>query len=649
MGAAIHIHSAGDLFHVLIEPNLVTPDPVGIWLVGAILSLSIAVVSFTKWKRYAPTLAAVFIWFSNFNIVLVYVESILSPSGDIKTTAYSEATYLFTCYAVFIVSSQLLASSRRMLIAVTVLEIAYFLWAMWVLRGREYLFLQPLQFLAFVFVLVGNYAMGTMRLRLTQISGGSTIQFKEISESARDMQSIINNNSDFLYINRSVKDIAGYGFEELRGKNFLTIVADSDRQPVIDALSKINNTPDHKQSVEYRMKSHDGKEVWVESIFSGFRKGENTKSDLIFAETRDIEVRKRLENEIKQQLIVEGMLIKYSNQFINVERTEIQHSIDTALAEFGRLLQADGVLVYRMHGKLQDEFRSTNQWFSEGGKPFGAQFNLTIKINQQLLLFLRSLRGDKSSHGNFFDSQKLFDIQMLNTQGVEHKRFYLVPLQSGNIVNGFVVFIFDAAVHDSQSSFFGLIGNMVSSAFTRLRTEMRLHEAQLTNESILRALPDWLYIINKSGEFTGTNNYSTLPDYIPDYGLIGKTFHDVLPKEVSAQFQNALNDVVDTEIASAFEYHDTTIYKDRSFKVIIAPFKANEYLIIIRDISDLKQAQDELLSKARKLELSNKELEEFAYVVSHDMKQPIRTIISYLSLLKRKHLESLSPEAQRIR
>ena len=57
-------------------------------------------------------------------------------------------------------------------------------------------------------------------------------------------------------------------------------------------------------------------------------------------------------------------------------------------------------------------------------------------------------------------------------------------------------------------------------------------------------------------------------------------------------------------------------------------------------------AQNELLLKAKKLEHSNKELEEFAYVVSHDMKQPIRTVISYLTLLKKKHIAELTPEAQ---
>lgn len=76
--------------------------------------------------------------------------------------------------------------------------------------------------------------------------------------------------------------------------------------------------------------------------------------------------------------------------------------------------------------------------------------------------------------------------------------FYLIPLQSGNNVNGFVIFIFDENINHIQRSFFGLVGNMIASAFSRLRTEMKLHELQLTNEFILRALPDWLYIVNKN-------------------------------------------------------------------------------------------------------------------------------------------------------
>ncbi len=367
---------------------------------------------------------------------------------------------------------------------------------------------------------------------------------------------------------------------------------------------------------------------------------------MIFAETRNIEARKKLEEEIQTQLRMEELLIKHSSQFINLGRTEIQHGIDIALGEFGTMLKADALLVYRMFGKIQDEFCSTNQWTAAGCSSVIPNFNLSIKINQQLVSFLRSLRGEKASHGSFFNAQKLYDIQALSTNHLDNRKFFLVPLQSGNIVNGFVVFVFDSNASNAPLSFYGLTGNMVSNAFTRMRTEMRLHEAQQTNESILRALPDWLYIVNKKGEFTGSNNASTLTDYIPDYGLIGRTFEELLPGLIASKFTDALNEVVESEVAASFEYLDTSIHKDRYFKAIVAPFKTDEFLVIIRDITDLKLAQNELLLKAKKLEHSNKELEEFAYVVSHDMKQPIRTVISYLTLLKKKHAIHLSPEAQ---
>jgi signal transduction histidine kinase len=256
------------------------------------------------------------------------------------------------------------------------------------------------------------------------------------------------------------------------------------------------------------------------------------------------------------------------------------------------------------------------------------------------------MRGDKSSRGHFVLTNQLNEIQIVNVLDMPGKSFYLVPLQSGNIVNGFVIFVFDEKVQHVQQNFFGLIGNMVANAFTRLRTEMRLHEAQLTNEFILRALPDWLYIINKSGEFTGGNEFSTLPPYIAEFDLIGKTFTNVLPDETAQLFSKTLDEVIETDQSAAFEYYDTTYHKGNHFKVIIAPFKANEYLLIIRDITNLKEAQQQLEVKAKNLAQSNKELEEFAYIVSHDMKQPIRTIISYLSLLKKKHIDLLPADAQ---
>ena len=628
----------GNLLEIATSPEHTTSDPPVIWVTGALLSLSVVIVSISKYRQFTGLLFKIFAYFINFNIILSYSASTIKDSPD-------AAFYLYLSYFVFFVTTQLF-DSRREIMAMTMAEVVYLAGAVYFSYDHHPALLQPLNLLIAAFVLVGNFVIGIQRLKLTQISGDSSIQFKAISENARDIQSIINGEFNFMYINPAVKEISGLSFNDLNGKPFLNLVAEADQEVVTATLNRIKQTPDEKVSVEYRVKATSGELIWVESIFSGFKVSHTGKADLIFSETRNIEARKKLEEDIQQQLHMEEMLIKHSNQFINLGRTEIQQGIDIALGEFGMMLQANSLTVYRMHGKLQDEFRSTNQWVAAGYEKLTGFFNSSIKINQQLVAFLRTLRGDKASHGSFYAPQRLHEIQVLNTNEIPGYKFYLVPLQSGNIANGFVIFTFGLNVDNVPVSFFGLVGNMVSSAFTRMRTEMRLHEAQLTNEAILRALPDWLYIINKTGEFTVTNNSSTLPDYIPDYGLIGKTFSDVMPPDIAMSFTEALSQVIDTEMASSFEYYDNTIYKERFFKAIIAPFKANEYLVIIRDITDLKQAQNELVSKAKKLEQSNKELEEFAYVVSHDMKQPIRTIISYLSLLKKKHLQALPEEAQ---
>lgn len=633
----LSLYILGTLSEIITRPDHTTTDPWILWVTGSTLCVSVIIISTGKYKRYTTDLFKIFLLYINFNIIYSFAAITITGSTD--------SFYLYIAYFVFFIGSQMLDSQRELLI-MTVMECLYITGAVYFTYTHHPQWLNPLSVIIFVFVMVGNWIIGVQRMRLTQISGDSSIQFKSISEKARDIQCIISSDFNFIYINPAVKDISGYSFNDLKGTEFISIVAEADQVTVIKTLNKIKLAPEEKCSVEFRVKSIDGTEVWVESIFSSFKIGYDGQADLIFSETRNIEARKKLEEEIQQQLLMEEMLIKHSNQFINVGRTEIQQGINIALGEFGNKLHANTVMVYRMFGKLQDEFKCTNHWSADGYDNVPQLFKPGIKINQQLVAFLRSLRGNKASHGNFYTAQHLSEIQVLNSPEVDGYKFYMVPLQSGNIANGFVIFVFDQDTDNIPVSFFGLIGNMVSSAFTRMRTEMRLHEAQLTNEAILRALPDWLYIINKSGEFTGTNNSSTLPDYIPDYGLIGKTFGDVMPAEIALSFTEALSQVIDTEVASSFEYYDNTIYKERFFKSIIAPFKANEYLVIIRDITDLKQAQNELLSKAKKLEQSNKELEEFAYVVSHDMKQPIRTIISYLSLLKKKHLEVLPPEAQ---
>ena len=71
--------------------------------------------------------------------------------------------------------------------------------------------------------------------------------------------------------------------------------------------------------------------------------------------------------------------------------------------------------------------------------------------------------------------------------------------------------------------------------------------------------------------------------------------------------------------------------------------RATRMVGIHTDIAERKEAETKLLdanqrlkAQAQDLEITNAELEKFAYVASHDMRQPVRTIINYLSLIEKK-------------
>jgi PAS domain S-box-containing protein len=373
--------------------------------------------------------------------------------------------------------------------------------------------------------------------------------FTKLVNTIPDIIVRTNLEGNILFVNDNTLQISGYSREEILDQNILKFISPENHEEVIKNLTLMMEG--RLGPREYTLITKDGSKIPFEVNGDVLRNEDGTPFGIVNV-CRDITERKLAEDALRQK---------------------------TALLEAQLNSSIEGILVVDSQGKkvLQNQ-RAIDLW----------------KIPQHIA----------DNEDDQMQVQHVMHMTVNPEQFVEKVTYlYNHPDETTSdeveLTDGTVLDRYSAPVLGKDGQNYGRIWAF-RDITERKRTEEALSSSETELRTLINAMTDVMFVSNSEGRYLKIPETNPSLLYKPPNELLGKTLHEVFPKDQADFFLSHIRQALNTQKSINFEYSLPIGNMESWFSATISPMSDDMILMVARDITERKQAEDALRQSEEK-------------------------------------------------